>query len=187
MSVGCSRPEISELSANSVILAFGDSITVGYGLDEAESYPAKLSQLIGIPVIRSGVSGEDTNRALRRLPGVLDEYEPDLVLLCIGGNDMLRKQSRTQMEKNLRKMIRLIQERGTDVILIAVPEPNVLLSVPKIYKDLAEEFGIPIEERVIRNVLSDSSLKKDPIHPNAEGYQNIAEAMFVLLERSGAL
>lgn len=73
------------------VLAFGDSITHGYGVGKNDNYPSQLSKLLNASVINSGVSGEISKEGLRRLPGVLEKYKPNILILCHGGNDILRK------------------------------------------------------------------------------------------------
>ena len=106
-----------------MVLAFGDSLTYGTGATEEESYPAQLERLIGRRVVRAGVPGEVTAQALERLPGALDEHSPRLMLLCIGGNDFLRRLGTAQAEANVRAMVKLARQRGVDVGLIGTPEP----------------------------------------------------------------
>ena len=180
-------PKLERLPSEAVVLAFGDSLTYGTGAAETESYPAQLERLIGRRVVRAGVPGEVTAQALARLPGVLDEHAPRLVLLCIGGNDFLRRTGKAQAEQNVRAMVKLARSRGIEVLLIGTPEPGLLVTPPAFYADIAEELGVPYEAAVIGEVLKDAALKSDPIHPNARGYRVIAERLAAALKQSGAI
>jgi lysophospholipase L1-like esterase len=181
------RPKLERLPASAVVLAFGDSLTFGTGADEAESYPAQLQTLIGRRVVGAGVPGEVTAQALERLPAALDEHAPRLLLLCIGGNDFLRRLGNAQAERNLRAMVQLAKGRGVAVLLIATPEPGLLPSPPAFYAAVAKDLGVPYEDGVIAEVLKDASLKSDPIHPNARGYRVIAERLAERLKKTGAI
>ncbi len=185
---GCGeRPKLERLPADAVVLAFGDSLTFGTGAAEDESYPAQLEKLIGRRVVRAGVPGEVSAQALARLPAALDEHAPRLVLLCIGGNDFLRRLGKEQAERNLREMVKLAKSRGAAVLLIGAPEPGFTVTPPEFYAGVAKDFKLPYEESVIGQVLRDASLKSDPIHPNARGYRVIAERLAETLKKSGAL
>jgi lysophospholipase L1-like esterase len=181
------RPKLERLPASAVVLAFGDSLTFGTGADEAESYPAQLQTLIGRRVVGAGVPGEVTAQALERLPAALDEHAPRLLLLCIGGNDFLRRLGNAQAERNVRAMVQLAKGRGVAVLLIATPEPGLLPSPPAFYAAVAKDLGVPYEDGVIAEVLKDASLKSDPIHPNARGYRVIAERLAERLKKTGAI
>jgi acyl-CoA thioesterase I len=185
---GCSeRPRMERLAPDAVVLAFGDSLTFGTGANEDESYPAQLERLIGRRVVRAGVPGEVTAQALARLPEALDEHAPRLLLLCIGGNDFLRRLGNQQAERNVRDMVKLATSRGIAVMLIGTPEPGFTVSPPAFYAGIAREFRLQYEEGVIGQVLKDTSLKADPIHPNARGYRLIAERLAEQLKQSGAI
>jgi lysophospholipase L1-like esterase len=186
--VGCGeRPKLERLPGDAVVLAFGDSLTFGTGANEDESYPAQLEKLIGRRVVRAGVPGEVTAQALARLPAALDEHTPRLLLLCIGGNDFLRRLGNQQAERNVRDMVKLAKSRGIAVMLIGTPEPGFTVSPPAFYAGIAKEFRLPYEEGVIGQVLKDTSLKADPIHPNSRGYRLIAERLAEQLKQSGAI
>lgn len=185
---GCGdRPKLERLPSDAVVLAFGDSLTFGTGANEDESYPAQLEKMIGRRVVRAGVPGEVTAQALARLPAELDEHAPRLVLLCIGGNDFLRRLGNQQAERNVREMVKLAKSRGIAVVLIGTPEPGFTVSPPAFYAGIAKEFRLPYEEGVIGQVLKDRTLKADPIHPNARGYRVIAERLAEQLKQSGAI
>lgn len=185
---GGTTPKLARLAPDAVILAFGDSLTFGTGAMAEHSYPAELSRLTGRTVINAGVPGETSAEGLRRLPAVLDEVRPALVLLCLGGNDMLRQLDRTSMRDNLATMIREIQQRGVPVVLIAVPEPRLLSLRPEPgYAALANQHGLLLEAEVLSEVLGDRGLRSDPIHPNAQGYRALAEALARRLKKAGAV
>jgi acyl-CoA thioesterase I len=185
---GCAKPaKIERLPSDAIVLAFGDSLTFGTGADEHDSYPVQLEKLIGRRVIRAGVPGEVTAQALVRLPHALDEHEPHLLLLAIGGNDFLHRLGNAQAEENVRAMVKLARGRGVDVLLIGTPEPGFTVTPPAFYASIAEEFRVPYEDQVVGEVLRNASLKSDPIHPNALGYRLIAERLAAALKESGAL
>jgi lysophospholipase L1-like esterase len=184
---GGSTPRLSRLSADAVVLAFGDSLTFGTGARPETSYPAVLEKLIARKVWSAGVPGEVSAAGLARLPAALDYYHPSLLILCHGGNDFLRKLGDAQAAKNLRAMIRLARQKGIDVMLIAVPKPGLFPSPPDFYAEIAKEFGLPYEDAALQTILRDNELKSDIAHPNAKGYAMLAEAIAALLKKSGAL
>src|SRR5688572_16843768 len=184
---GDKSPRLPKLAANDVVVAFGDSLTYGTGADEGESYPAVLAELIGRTVVRAGVPGEVTAQGLARLPAVVDEHNPRLVILCLGGNDMLRQVRDAEITQNLRSIIKTLQDKKIAVVLIGVPKPALITSAPVFYADLAKEFAIPYEGKVVTSVLSSNETKSDAIHPNAKGYRQMAEAIAQLLKNAGAI
>jgi acyl-CoA thioesterase I len=182
-----SGTRLPPLAGNAVILAFGDSLTYGTGAEQTESYPAVLEKLIGRKVVNAGIPGEITQEGLARLPDILDREKPALMLLCHGGNDLLRRLDIQQTADNLRAMIRLAQERGVSVVLIAVPSLGISLSPPSLYRQTAKDLKVPLEESILATVLASGSLKSDYIHPNAAGYRRMAEALATLMKKSGAI
>jgi len=184
----CDRaPTLPKLNSHDVIVAFGDSLTHGTGANVHDAYPAVLAALTGRTVINAGVPGDSTSSGLERLPAVLDEHKPRLVLLCLGGNDMLRKQPEAATENNLRLLIKTIRASGAEVVLIGVPEPKLFGGTPDFYGRLAEDLKLPLEQDVFNEVLKDNHLKSDPIHANAAGYRMVAERLAEFLREAGAL
>jgi len=179
--------KLDALGANDVILAFGDSLTFGTGARPAESYPAVLERSIGRKVVNAGVPGEASAEGLARLPEVLEEVRPKLLILCHGGNDFLRRLDEPKAAENVRAMIRLARGKGIAVVLLATPKPGLPPYVPKFYGEIAAGERIPFEEGVIKAVLSDNSLKSDMVHPNATGYAQIAAALQRVLKKAGAI
>ena len=184
----CDRaPTLPKLASQDVIVAFGDSLTHGTGASTEDAYPAVLASLTGRTVINAGVPGDTTSSGLERLPAVLDEHQPRLVLLCLGGNDMLRKKPEAATENNLRLLVKAIRASGAEVVLIGVPEPKLFGGTPDFYTRLAEEMQLPLEDDVFSDVLKDNRLKSDPIHANAAGYRVVAERLAEFLRDAGAL
>lgn len=183
--LGCGgHSKIERLSKSSVIVAFGDSLTSGTGAEKTESYPSILAELIGCRIVNAGVPGEESSAALQRLPAVLKAEKPDLVILCEGGNDMLRKQKNETISRNLDAMVVLAHDAGADVILLGVPKPGLLMKTPPFYQQIADKNGIPCDSKTIAQILSSPSLKSDYAHPNAAGYKKLAEAIAALVQKS---
>lgn len=184
----CDRaPTLPKLDSHDVIVAFGDSLTHGTGASADTAYPAVLASLTGLAVINAGVPGDTTSSGLARLPAVLEEHRPRLVLLCLGGNDMLRKQPESATENNLRLLVQTIRASGAEVVLIGVPAPKLFGGAPDFYARVAEDMGLPLEQDIFSDVLKDNHLKSDPIHANAAGYRAVAERLAEFLREAGAL
>ena len=187
--VGCGAdaPQLRALPQDAVILAFGDSLTYGTGARRGESYPEVLETSIARTVVNAGVPGEVTSAGLRRLAVELEESKPALVVLCHGGNDILRKLSHAQVAENLREMIRMIRAAGAEVVMLGVPKFGLFLDAAPFYPQVAEAEQVPIDVDIISDILSDKTLKSDNVHPNAAGYAKLAAAVATLLRERGAL
>ncbi|MGD8476616.1 MAG: arylesterase [Burkholderiales bacterium] len=180
-------PGLPRLAAGDVVLAFGDSLTYGTGAPYQQSYPAVLSELIGHTVVSSGVPGEQTAEGLERLPEALDTHQPRILLLCLGGNDMLRKVDVAETEANLRQMIDMAQGRGIAVVLIGVPAPALFGATAGFHETIAQDYAIAFEGDALNEILRDNEYKSDPVHPNARGYRMLATSLADLLKRGGAI
>ena len=186
---GCGDDAVpmTPLSGAAVVLAFGDSLTAGTGARPETSYPAHLQSMIGRTVVRSGVPGEVSVDGLARLPAVLEEHAPRLVILCHGGNDILRKQNLAVAEQNLRQMIALIRATGAQVLLIGVPKPSLSLETAEHYDRIAADLKLPYVRDALAEFLSDRALKADSVHPNGDGYRRLAEIIAEYLRDARAV
>jgi lysophospholipase L1-like esterase len=162
---------------DAVVLAFGDSLTFGTGAAPADSYPAVLSRLTGLKVINAGVPGEVTADGLKRLPGLLRAHSPALLILCHGGNDLLRGTNDRRIAENLSAMVALAQEAHAEVLLLAVPRPRILLRPPKFYAQVADEHGVPRDVETLPRIIGKPAWMADEVHPNARGYEELARAV----------
>ncbi|OZG74795.1 hypothetical protein BTA51_05925 [Hahella sp. CCB-MM4] len=185
---GCGESkQLAHVPSQGIIVSFGDSLTYGTGVSEDSSYPSVLAKLSGRQVIRSGVPGETTDQGLRRLPAVLETYQPDLVILELGGNDILKRASKLTAKSNLAEMIRMIRKQGAQILLVGVPEFGLIPGTAEFYFELEEELDVAAENDVVAKLMKDSSKKSDPIHFNEEGYREMAEAIHTKLVNLGAL
>ena len=179
--------KLQPLDTNAVILAFGDSLTYGTGTSHNSAYPAILETLINRKVINAGVPGEISKTGLSRLPGLIKKYQPELVIICHGGNDILRKLDINQTQDNIQQMITLARQNNSQVVLIGVPEFGIFLDTSPIYQVLAENNQLPIDKNSLADIIGDNRLKSDHIHPNTLGYQQLAKNISTLLKQAGAI
>ena len=180
----CGEPGFRPLAAGETILAFGDSLTEGRGVNPAQSYPSVLASLSGHPVINGGVSGELSQAGRARLPALLAEHRPALVILLEGGNDMLRGSGEGALKANLAAMIEAVQGSGAQVLLVAVPRKSLFADGAPLYGELAEQYGLVLDNDSLGELLRTPGLKSDAVHLNAQGYGALAER---LLQARGAL
>lgn len=174
------------LPQNATVLAFGDSLTHGFGAPEGESYPDVLSRLTGLHVINAGVNGETSAEGLRRLPALLTEHHPDLTIICFGGNDILQKLPMEALKQNLSKMVQITKASGSNVLLLSVPNLTLFgLSPLPLYEEAAKENDVPLLDGVLADILDQPALKSDYIHPNAKGYRKMAEAVYEKMKEEG--
>jgi acyl-CoA hydrolase len=187
---GGSRKE-APLPAGSKVLALGDSLTAPHGVKPGEDWPTLLGQKTGWVVINAGISGDTSAGALARLPALLDEHQPQLVLVSLGGNDMLRKIPQAQTVANLGRMLDLAKSSGAGAVLLATPKPSIAgavfnnLSPADFYAEVAKEKKVPLIEDALPEVLSDTSLKGDQLHPNAAGHALLADKIHAALKKIG--
>lgn len=191
---GCdSAPRYQPLPPGTVVVALGDSITYGTGASQGQDYPQLLSGISEWRVVNAGVPGDTAQQAGRRLPGLLAEHRPELVIVELGGNDFLRKRPEPDVKRDLLAIIDEIQATGALVVLVAVPRLSLLragmgaLRDSSIYAEMAEARGILLVPEVLSDVLSQDHLRADQIHPNAQGYQVLAKGLAGALTAAGLL
>lgn len=179
------------LPAGSKVLALGDSLTAPHGVKAGEDWPTLLGQKTGWVVINAGVSGDTSAGALARLPELLDEHQPQLVLVSLGGNDMLRKIPQAQTVGNLGRMLDLAKASGARTVLLATPKPSIAgavfnnLAPADFYAEVAKDKKVPLIGDAISDVLSDTNLKGDHLHPNAAGHALLADKIHAALKKNG--
>lgn len=186
-----SKAKEDAIPQGSRVLALGDSLTEGAGVAPGEAWPILLASRTGWVVINGGVSGDTSGGALRRLPALLEEHNPVLVLVALGGNDMLRHVPQEETIANLGQILAMIKAHGAKPVLLATPKPTVAgavfqnLSAADFYRRVADEQHVPIIEDAIAEVLSDPQMKGDPLHPNIAGHAKLSRKIFDALKSIG--
>jgi lysophospholipase L1-like esterase len=177
------RPKAPPLARDAVVLALGDSLTHGTGAPPEAAYPAVLAGLTGWRVVNAGVPGDTSAQALARLPALLQEHAPALVLVSIGGNDFLRRLPEADTRANVKRICEAVLAAGAQVLLIAIPRPTLAaaftgsLTDHVLYGEIAEALQVPLQRQGWAEVLADERLKSDSIHANAQGYALFARSV----------
>lgn len=179
-----------------LVLALGDSLYAGYGLAQAESFPAALERELerrGIParVVNAGVSGDTTAGGRARLAFTLDGLEraPDLALIGLGANDALRGVDPGETRKNLDQILAELKRRNIPVLLTGMMAPRNMddaywRSFDRIYPELAQKYGSALDPFFMEGVISDRRLLlSDGMHPNAAGIRKVAARVAPLAEQ----
>ncbi|MCA1732907.1 MAG: arylesterase [Acidobacteria bacterium] len=173
---GDSYSDVKNLdSAGSAVIAFGDSLTAGFGAGEGEDYPSRLSARSGVPIVNAGVSGDTTEGALRRIDRDVLSRDPRLVIVGLGGNDFLRGVSLASTEANLRSIVQSIHDGGAMVVLLGFEFPSLSADYDAMYERVAKEEGALLVRGSLKGILTKPDLRSDAIHPNARGYEIMAE------------
>ena len=187
----CSHPTEQALPRGTRVLALGDSLTAGYGVNPGEAWPVLLASRTGWEIVNAGISGDTTAGGLQRLPVLLEEHSPALVIVSLGGNDMLRRVPQLETIANLNRILDLIHAHGAKTVLLATPKPSITgavfnsLSAADFYQLIAGSHKVPLIEDALPDVLSDPKLKVDALHPNAAGHLLLTEKLFKSLKAIG--
>lgn len=170
-------------SRGSSVIAFGDSLTSGYGASAGEDYPSRLSAMSGVPVVNAGRSGDTTESALARIEDDVLSANPRIVIVGLGGNDFLRRVPVETTKQNLESIVRQLQAKGAMVVLLGFEFPSFGPDYGDLYEEVAEEQRCLLVPDLLDGILSDPKLKSDEIHPNAAGYALMAERVSGPLEK----
>ncbi len=170
-------------AATTTLLVMGDSLSAAYGIERQAGWVNLLSQRLGdeVKVVNASISGETTSGGVTRLPELLGQHAPDIVLIELGGNDGLRGLSPKQMRRNLSTMIEASQEADAEVLLVGIEIPPnygqaYTQAFKTVYRDLAEQYEVPLVPFLLDGIaLKDDLMQDDGIHPTAEAQPRMLE------------
>jgi acyl-CoA thioesterase I len=193
VSCGKSAEKHAAIPQGATVLVLGDSLSYGTGASAGEDYPTLLAKSTGWNIINEGVPGDTTAGGLARLPALLETHQPKLLIVELGGNDILHQTPPTEITQNLSSILAQAKAQGIQTILVAIPEFSPLkatfgnLTDHPLYEKLATETATPLVADVFSDVLSDRKLKSDQIHANAKGYAVVSEKFSEKLKQMGFL
>lgn len=175
------------------IIAFGDSLTAGFGLSEKESYPFLLQQRLNAEgynyeVVNAGVSGDTSQGGLERIDWSLEQENVEILILELGANDMLRGLAPAKMKKNLAGIIEKAQAKKIRVLLCGMLAPPTMGAKYQqefitAFPDLADEYKVAFLPFILEGIALDKKLNQpDGIHPNAEGAKIMADNVYKALK-----
>ena len=180
--IACGKHEPKNYpNSNTDIIAFGDSLTYGYGAARSESYPAYLSGMLGRKVINLGISGDTSAMGLARIKEI-KRYDPYMVLIEFSANDFFRKVPKNQTENNLKEIVGQVQDMGAIAVLVDTGGAYPMDTYTKIQKRIAAEYNTLFVPGIMDGIYNKQALKSDQIHPNSKGYKIVAERVKKVIE-----
>lgn len=188
LGAGCGPPKVAPLPSSSKILALGDSLTWGTGATPETSYPAHLARASGWNVVNAGVPGDTAQQGCDRLQALLVEHQPALVLVFLGGNDILRRRPPSALTDGLGTCVRAAGDARVPMLLLAVPTFGLTgFADAPLYAAFAKKAKLPLLRPELGALLRDDALRADAIHLNGDGYRALAANVAAELRRLGYL
>ena len=181
-------PPLPEVPAGSTVLALGDSLTWGTGAAPETSWPTVLAAGTGWNVVNAGVPGETAAQGCARLPELIAEARPALLLVMLGGNDFLRRAPAAAVERGLAACVDSARAAKLPLVLLTVPQPSLTgAAETPLFQRFGRAVGVPVVDSGLAALLRDESKRADPVHLNAEGYRELAANVRAGLVALGAL
>jgi acyl-CoA thioesterase I len=181
VACGKTAEKYAAIPQGATVLILGDSLSYGTGARAGEDYPSLLAKTTGWQIINEGVPGDTSEGGLARLPALLRQHQPKLLIVELGGNDFLHNVPQTKTIENLKAILTQAKQAAVPTVLVAIPEVSPFraaignLHDHTLYETLAEETNTPLISNVFSEVLSDNALRADQIHANAKGYMVVSE------------
>jgi acyl-CoA hydrolase len=197
VACGKTAEKYAAIPQGATVLILGDSLSYGTGANTGtntgEDYPSLLATKTGWQIINAGVPGDTSAGGLERLPALLQQHQPKLLIVELGGNDFLHNVPQTKTMANLKAILTQAKQAAVPTVLVAIPEVSAFraamgnLQDHTLFETLAQETSTPLISNVFSEVLSDNTLKADQIHANAKGYAVVSELLYRKLAEFGFL
>src|SRR3989344_6982573 len=164
-------------SGEKPIVFFGNSITAGQGAGADEDFPSLIGKTLNIPIVNAGVSGSTTHDALLRINKDVISKNPSIVVIELGGNDLLEHVDIGVSRRNFDSILSKISTTGAKIVVLDVKFFVFHQKYETDWRDLAKKYNAVYAPDILEGIIADPRLKFDDIHPNAKGYQKIAEKL----------
>jgi acyl-CoA thioesterase I len=171
-----------KLTKKSILICYGDSLTAGYGAPTGESYPDYLQSKLRLKVINKGISGDTTGSALQRFKTDVLDYNPDVVIVELGANDLIQGVELSEIKTNLNYIVDELLERNIRVYVVKFYGDQLIFSIlkngskrefDKIFEDLEDKEGVHLIEDIWKGIWGKHMY--DNIHPDETGYKKMGE------------
>src|SRR3990167_5861788 len=159
------------------IVFFGDSITAGKGAGAGEDFPSVIGKRLNVPIVNAGVSGSTTGDTLLRINKDVLSKNPSIVIIELGSNDLLEHVDIEVSRRNFDLILSKIKPTGAKIVILGVKFFLFSKKYEIDLRDLAKKYDATYVQDILEGVIGDQSLKFDDLHPNARGYQKIAEKL----------
>ena len=184
-----SKTSAAKQTTRKTIVAVGDSLTAGLGVDESEAYPAQLQRKLAddgydFNIVNAGVSGETSSGALSRIEWIISTLKPDIIILETGANDGLRGINPNILRKNLDRIVSVIKANNIEVLLCGMKilpnmGPEYSKDFARVYPEIAKKHAIPLVPFFLEGVGGDPRFNQpDRLHPTAKGYRRIVDHIY---------
>ncbi|MDB5264836.1 MAG: GDSL-like Lipase/Acylhydrolase family protein [Parcubacteria group bacterium] len=174
-------PLVSCADVQPTIVAFGDSLVAGYGVQTEDNFVSVTARTIGVPIQNLGVSGDTTAQGLVRVQKVLNA-KPDIVLVVLGGNDALQRIPVTDTEQNLDAILKELHDADIHIVLAGVPGNLFNDPYKSMFERLAKKYDATLVPNILAGIVGSKELTSDQLHPNAAGSLKIAARLAPVLE-----
>lgn len=189
LGIGTAHGQTHARTQVPTLLVVGDSLSAAYGIPRQAGWVTLLDQRLDgrAQVVNASISGETTSGGASRLPGLLEQHHPDIVILELGGNDGLRGLPPQQMQANLNRMIERSQGSGAEVLLVGIDippnyGPAYREAFGEVFQALADEYQLSLVPFMLEGIaLEPELMQEDGIHPTAEAQPRILDNVWPLL------